>query len=186
MIWMGSWGKCRYVNHYITLMVSWIYTARWKLCLFLGNILSHCIILSLVFVLLSCPWTPLHQSYSQKWWLEFFYTCAHTCSLLKINMDTCRVTIWGQDMGSVRYKSEMRQTASSLRYFTSHSYNNVKKGRFCFQSLGSFKWIIPSTCLPNDCMSALARFQHIITDSLWLRGSRASVFSNHSYCGLYC
>lgn len=56
------------------------------------------------------------------------------------------------------------------RFLTSHSYNKGKKGPFCFQCLSSFKWIIPSTCLPNDCMSALALFQHIIAYSLWLWG----------------
>lgn len=72
----------------------------------------------------------------------------------------------------------------ALTFLTSHSYNKGKKGPLCFQRLCTFKWIIPSTCLPNDCMSALALFRHIITYSSVLSGSWASVL-NQNCCGFY-
>lgn len=48
--------------------------------------------------------------------------------------------------------------------------NKGRKGLQCFKNLCGFRWFISSTCLPNDCMSALALFQHIIAVCLWLLG----------------
>ena len=55
--------------------------------------------------------------------------------------------------------------------------SRVRKASSVFSCLRSFKWIISSTCLPNDRMSALARFQTRRRRQSVVTGSWASLFS---------